>query len=111
MPAATRLYAESYQMLSQTDGTLGDPQPIGNYSDVKHYRLPQPEGAFTAYNVVYLQPAPGNNLVLAFTSCRRFAGKFHLRPTSIEIALDGDGIEIAPGQTIDLEEFAVRSGR
>ena len=110
MPAATRLYAESYQMLSQTDGTLGDPQPIGNYSDVKHYRLPQPEGAFTAYNVVYLQPAPGNNLVLAFTSCRRFAGKFHLRPTSIEIALDGDGIEIAPGQTIDLEEFAVLEG-
>jgi alpha-galactosidase len=60
--------------------------------------------------VVYLQPVPGNNLVLAFTSCRRFAGKFHLRPSSIEIALDGDGIEVAPGQTIDLEEFAVLEG-
>jgi alpha-galactosidase len=101
----TPLYAEGFQMLSQTGGTLGKPEPIGAYTDVKHYRLPEPAGAFTAYNLVHV-----GNLLLAFTSCRRFSGKFHLRPSSIEASLDLEGLEIAPGQTIDLEEMAVFEG-
>ncbi len=104
------VYAEGFQMLSQTGGTLGKPEDIGAYTDVKHYRIPQPPGAFTAYNLVLLEPEPSNNLLLAYTSCRRFSGRFHLRPTSIEVSLDIEDLELAPGQTIDLEEFGVFEG-
>src|SRR5689334_8527928 len=40
LPASTRLYGEGFQMLTQTGGTLGGPQNLGNYTDAKHYKLP-----------------------------------------------------------------------
>ncbi len=98
----TPLYAEGSQMLSQTGGTIAKPEAIGGYTDAKHYRLPEPAGAFTAYNLLH-----AGSLVAAFTSCRRFQGKFQVRAATIEVALDADGIELAPGQSIELEEFGL----
>src|ERR1035437_9804495 len=38
---ATALYGESFQMLTQTAGTLGTPVDLA-YDELKHYKLPQP---------------------------------------------------------------------
>jgi hypothetical protein len=48
----------------------------GRYTDVQHYRLYQPEGALTLYNEVQLEPPGAAPLMAAFTSCRRFSGRF-----------------------------------
>jgi alpha-galactosidase len=106
MIADTPFYGEGFQMLSQTSGTIGQPEALGGYTDAKHYKLPEPAGAFTAYNLALFEP-PTGPVLFAFTSCRRFTGKFHLRPETVEIALDCEGLELAPGQTLDLEEFAI----
>ena len=42
LPRDTALYGEGFQMLTQTGGTLGQPLDLGNYTDPKHYRLPEP---------------------------------------------------------------------
>ena len=44
LPDATALYGESFQMLSQTAGTLGQPVDLA-YDELKHYKLPQPADA------------------------------------------------------------------
>jgi alpha-galactosidase len=105
LPPDTPLYGEGFQMLSQTGGTLGNIVDLGNYTDLKHYKLPEPAGARVVYNLLTL-----GDTVLAFTSCRRFSGKFHVRTGSIEVVLDGEGQRLKPGETWDLEEFAVVSG-
>src|SRR5215813_14105789 len=66
-PATTRLYGEGFQMLSQTSGTLGQPTDLGNYTDAKHYKLPN---AF--YGMMMVSPSPREHHLFAFTSCRRF---------------------------------------
>jgi alpha-galactosidase len=114
MAANTPFYAEGFQMLSQTGGTIAQPEALGGYTDAKHYKLPEAEGALTAYNLAVFEPATGGPVLFAlfaFTSCQRFTGKFHLRPETLEIGLDGEGLPLAPGQTMDLEEFAVFEGR
>ncbi len=109
LPPETSLYAESFQMLSQTAGTLAKPVDLG-YSELKHYRLPQPAGAFAASGMLSLTPPNGNAMVLAFTSCRRFIGRFYLRTHSIDVAVDTEGLELAPGEAWDLEEFMFATG-
>jgi alpha-galactosidase len=111
MPADTPFYAEGYQMLSQTEGTIAQPQALGGYTDANHYKLPEGEGAFTAYNLALFELAPVRPVLFAFTSCHRFTGKFHLRPQTLQIALDGEGLSLGPGQAMDLEEFAVFEGK
>jgi len=44
-PAATAMYGEGFQMLSQTGGTLGRPIDLGNYTDAEHYKLNEHEGS------------------------------------------------------------------
>ena len=109
MPADTPLYGEGFQMLSQTGGTVGAITDLGNYTDAKHYRLPEPEGARVVHNLLTFA-AGGSHQVLAFTSCRRFSGTFHLRPGSIEAVLDLEGLTLAPGETWKLEELAFLGG-
>ena len=109
MPADTPLYGEGFQMLSQTGGTVGAITDLGNYTDAKHYRLPEPEGARVVHNLLTFA-AGGSHQVLAFTSCRRFSGTFHLRPGSIEAVLDLEGLTLAPGETWTLEELAFLGG-
>jgi alpha-galactosidase len=108
LPTETRLYGEGFQMLSQTGGTLGEPADLGDYTDAKHYRMPQPEGA--VHGVVTLSPPGAGHHLLAFTSARRFNGQFYLRPGNLQAVVDTEGVALAPGETWDLEEFTYASG-
>ena len=110
IPAATPLYGEGFQMLSQTGGTIGNVVDLGNYTDVKHYRMPEPAGVRVVYNLLTLA-LPSSHQLLAFTSCRRFSGQFRLLPGGIEVVLDLEGRSINPGETWTLEEFAFLAGR
>ncbi len=109
LPAGTGLYGESLQMLSQTAGTLGEPVDLG-YSERKHYRIPQPEDA-TALTGMLTLSLPGSHLLFGFTSCRRFAGRLYLRPQLLDVVVDTEGLELAPGQSWELEEFAHFRGK
>jgi alpha-galactosidase len=102
---STPLYGEGFQMLSQTGGTVGLPIDLTRYTDLKHYKIPQPEGAHAFYGMMRL-----GDETLAFTSCRRFIGKFYVRPGSVEIVLDTENLSIAPGERWELEEFFQRKG-
>ena len=106
----TAIYGEGFQKLSQTGGTLAQPVALGGYTDAGHYRIPEPEGATTLYSMLALSPPRGGKALLAFTSCRRFAGRFYLREGSIEVVLDTEGLAIGPGETWELEEFMVATG-
>jgi len=106
MPTESHLYGESFQMLSQTAGTIERPMDLG-YSELKHYKMPQPEGATAASGLLTLTPPNGAPVTLAFTSCRRFSGRFFLKSGTLEVAIDTEGLELAPGQSWELEEFTV----
>ncbi len=110
LPGATPMYTEGYQMLSQTGGTIAKPEPIGGYTDARHYRLRSPENCFTGYNLLHFHAPEAGNPLMAFTSCRRFCGKFHIQRDWLEIALDLDGLEVAAGETVELESFRVFEG-
>ena len=110
LPPSTRLYGEGFQMLSQTGGTLGQPQDLGNYTDAKHYRMPMAKGASTFYGMMMLSAASGENHLLAFTSCRRFIGQFYLQGDSVQVVVDTEGLEIKPEERWLLEEFMCESG-
>lgn len=110
LPTSTRLYGEGFQMLSQTGGTLGQPQDLGNYTDAKHYRLPAPSGARAFYGMMLLSPPEGLNHLLAFTSCRRFMGQFYSRDRSLDVIVDTEGLEIKAGESWQLEGFTFESG-
>lgn len=102
--ADTALYGESFQMLSQTYGALGRPVKLG-FDEARHYRLPQPEGAVTVRSLLMLSPAGAPRHLLAFASCRRFAGEFRFWPDRFEVVLDTEERTLAPGETWELEEF------
>ena len=116
LPAETPLYAEGFQMLSQTGGTFGAVTDLGNYTDVQHYRLPEPAGNRVVYNLLTFEDlarrslAEGGHHVLAFTSCRRFSGEFRLRPRVIDVVLDLEGRSLNPGEAWPLEEFTFLTG-
>lgn len=105
LPLETPFYGEGMQMLTQTGGTIGKPVDLGNYTDPKHYKLPEPAGAKTVYGLAIV----GGD-VLAFGSCRRFNGKFNVRAASIEVVLDADDLELAAGAAWDLEEVVLLTG-
>ncbi|HEX9365971.1 MAG TPA: glycoside hydrolase family 36 protein [Vicinamibacterales bacterium] len=116
LPAATAFYGESFQMLSQSGGTLGAPTDLGSYTDAKHYRLPMPEGCRTYFGAITLSPpdvrADGARVcAMGFTSTRRFAGLFrHRPPSSVQIVIDAEGLSLAPGETWQLEDLTVLWG-
>ncbi len=109
-PPQTALYGEGFQMLSQTGGTLAQPVDLGGLTDRKHYRIPEPAGATTFYNVLWLSPASGRDVLLGFTSSNRFAGRFHLRSSSLQVSVDLEGLELAPGGEMKLEGFCYLTG-
>ena len=110
LPRDTALYGEGFQMLTQTGGTLGQPLDLGNYTDPKHYRLPEPSGARVVYGLATIKAAEGSHHVLAFDSCRRFNGALHVRPSSLQVIVETEGLTLEPGQQWTLEEFSYTSG-
>ena len=109
LPGETALYGESFQMLSQTAGTLAAPVDLA-YSELKHYRIPQPEDARVVTGMMTLSPSEGDHRLMAFTSCRRFSGRFYLRPGSIQVVADTEGLTLGPGEAWTLEEFLFVAG-
>jgi alpha-galactosidase len=105
----TTLYGESFQMLSQTGGTVGHPQDLG-YSELRHYRIPQPADALVASGLLTLSPPGMPCLVLGFSSCRRFIGRFYLGKGWIQAVIDTEGLELTPGETWEMEELMVAEG-
>jgi alpha-galactosidase len=110
LPDATALYGESFQMLTQTAGTLGKPIDLA-YDELKHYKIPQPADAKVVSGMMTVTPPDGDTHLLAFTSCRRFAGRFYLRPHSIEVVLDTEALVLGPGEAWTLEEFLFTTGK
>jgi alpha-galactosidase len=106
----TKLYGEGFQMLTQTGGTLGQPVNYSQYTDAQHYKLPQPADARVFYGMMSLSPLSGGHGLFAFTSCRRFAGQFYLRDSSLQVVVDTEGLELKPGEAWHLEEFTFRAG-
>ena len=106
----TPFYGEGFQMLSQTGGTLGKPVNLGDYTDRKHYKMRQPDDAIVSYGVITFSPANADRVVLGFTSCKRFVGRFHVRADAIEVVLDTENLSLEPGARWDLEEFLVATG-
>jgi alpha-galactosidase len=134
LPESTTLYGESFQMLSQSGGTLGAPKDLGSYTDAKHYKIPMPAGTQTYFGAMTLSPSasprdesragygetppkPGEGgdgrvFAMGFTSTRRFAGLFRLTPPSgLQVIVDTEGLSLAPGQSWDLEEFSFLTGK
>ena len=106
LPPQTHVYGESFQMLSQTGGTLERPLDLG-YSELNHYKLPQPPGVTAITGLLTLTPPSGSAVTLAFTSCQRFSGRFFLKQQMLEGVIDTEGLELAPKQSWDLEEFTL----
>ena len=109
LPPDTALYGESFQMLSQTTGTLASPVTLG-LGDGAHYRIPQPADATTVTSLLTLSPPGKDHILLAYTSCRKFIGRFYLRAGSIEAVVDTEGLTLAPGEAWQLEEFIRLAG-
>jgi alpha-galactosidase len=109
-PPSTRLYGEGFQMLSQTGGTLGQPVDLGNYTDAKHYKLPEPAGVKVLYGMLMLTPPEDVTHLFAFTSCRRFIGQFSVTNNRLQASIDTEGLELHPGETWELEEFTYQKG-
>jgi alpha-galactosidase len=110
LPPVTRLYAEGFQMLSQNGGTIDEPADLGSYTDAKHYKMPTPAEGRAFYSLITLSPPQGPAQLMAFTSCRRFSGQFYLRGRSLQAVIDTEDLELAPGETWELEEFTFRTG-
>ena len=112
---ATSLYGEGFQMLSQTGGTVAAPVDFSQYTDAKHYRMPAAEGARAYYGLLTLTPPGDDTRVLAFTSCARFSGRFELTTVQggsplgqrckLRAVVDTEGLELAPGESWNLEEL------
>src|SRR5262249_29169513 len=74
-------------------------------------KIPQPDDATTVYGLLTLAPPGGDHVVMAFSSCRRFVGRFYVRPKSVQVVLDAEGLTLKPGQTWELEEFYFATGK
>lgn len=106
---ATPIFAEGFQMLSYTVGTLGNPIDW-DYKDREHYRIPEPDGLRTAYGMMTLRMQDGESVLLAFPSCKRFLGRFSFDATRLRISLDPEGLALGPGDTWNLELFLASAG-
>ncbi len=110
MRGDTPVYSEGFQMLSQTAGTLAAPRDVGGYTDRGHYRLPEPAGYRTGYGMMMVSPAGADRVLVGFTSCRRFSGKFHFNGERIQAVIDTEDLELRPGQSWRLEDLVVTAG-
>jgi len=111
LPPETRFYGEGFTMLSQTAGTLGKMVDLEALTDRGHYKIPEPPGARAVYGMMTLSPPGADHILLGFTSCKRFSGKFHVRPDLIEVVVDTEGLTLAPDETWTMEELLFLEGK
>ncbi len=104
------IYGEGFQMLHQHGGTLAKPINISSYNDEKHYRIPRPHSMNTAYGMLSVSVEPESQLVLGFSSCRKFIGRISYDSLRLQISIDAEGLELKPGETWQLEDFVVLGG-
>ncbi len=107
---STPIYGEGFQMLSQTAGTLGRVANLTPYMDGAHYRIPAPAGLHTVYGMMSFDLIAQGHVVLGFTSCNRFIGRFSFDHKQLRVSVDPEGLELAPGETWKLEKFIVLAG-
>ena len=101
LPPETRLYGESFQMLTQTGGTLGRArQPRlrrGQALQDAPAGRGQPRGHRPAH--AHARPAASRSRSPG-APCRRFVGRFYLRPGALEGVLDAEGLAIGAGRDL-----------
>jgi alpha-galactosidase len=107
---STPFYAEGFQMLSQYKGSLKDPVKVGGYDDHAHYKLQEPTGYKTVYNMLLLDDNKAGKMLLGFNSCFRFIGKFQISADTVKVVMELDNVKIKKGETIKLEEFSMLTG-
>jgi len=106
LPGKTPFYGESFQMLAQNIGTLEAPGDLGSgYPDRTQYKLTELPGLRTVRGMLLLRPAGKDQILLGFTSCRRFDGLISFDAKRLVVSCDAEGLELAPGETWNLEEF------
>jgi alpha-galactosidase len=110
LPAATTIYGEGFQMLSQTGGTIAAPVDFSQYTDEKHYRLPATPGWRTFYGLLTGSPPGGSQSIIGFSSCKRFGGRIQLRDSMVRAIVDTEGLELRAGEEWPLEELMVARG-
>jgi len=108
--ADTEFYGEGYNMLSQYGGTVESFKLLGSFSDYSHYKLPKPENMNQVYNMAIFCPKGRLPLLIGFSSCFRFNGWIRFNKEKIQIALNGENIKIAAGETLSLEEIFIKEG-
>src|SRR5262249_41003118 len=104
LPGNTALYGEGFQMLTQTAGTLAAPVDLSQYTDAQHYRMRSAGGGRAYYGLLTLTPPAGDTRVFAFTSCRRFSGRFELTGSTLRAIVDCEGLMLGPRESWPLEE-------
>lgn len=109
LPPETAIYGESFQMLTQTVGTLASIREIG-YAEQQHYRIPGPKDAAVVTSLLTLSPPGREHLVLAYTSCKKFIGRFYVRNGNIAAVVDTEGLALEPGESWELEELRYLHG-
>jgi len=110
LPSSTSIYGEGFQMLSQTTGTLGNPEDVGEYTDRKHYKIPEPGGLRTVYGMLTLQLQNSERVLLATTSCNKFISRFSFNEKRLRISMDCENLILPPGASWNLEEFTATAG-
>lgn len=110
LPGSTPIYGEGFQKLSQTGGTLANPEDLGGYTDRGHYKIPEPEGLRTVYGMLTLQLRDNDRVLLATTSCDRFISRFSFDARRMRISMDCENLVLQPGQKWSLEEFMAIAG-
>ncbi len=105
LPGTTPVYGEGFQMLSQTGGTLSQPEDWGDYTDRNHYKLPEPDSLRTVYGMLTLQLTPNDRVLLATTSCNKFISRFSFNGSRLRISMDCENLVLPPGASWNLEDF------
>lgn len=106
----TEVYGEGYNMLSQYGGTVESCNLIGSFSDYDHYKFKKPDGINQVYNMAIFSPKDKENLLVGFSSCRRFNGWIRFNKDILQLALNCENIVIKAGSTIELEQIFVANG-
>jgi alpha-galactosidase len=109
LKSSTPVYGEGFQMLTDTKGILGAAYPSG-YADADHYKIPQPDGIRTVYGMMTMDLGTDGHVLLGFSSCRRFIGRFSFNGELLRVSVDPEGLTIEPGETWKLEEFLAITG-